>query len=243
MISGISSILLAGGIGARMSTSIPKQFLTLQGRAIALHSLDILLQLDEIKEVIVVCAPEFRSLFAGKHVKFADPGEQRQDSVYNGLQQATCEWICTHDAARPFITADLVKSLFSEQASASSLAMPVKNTLKEISTTQDVVRTLDRSVIWEIQTPQLIKKEILEAGFIYAKQHGLEVTDDISLAELVGHIPRLVRGSYQNIKITTPEDLVFAEWLTQKNILCASPMMEHAIAVGKSNPIAHPSKG
>jgi 2-C-methyl-D-erythritol 4-phosphate cytidylyltransferase len=216
----VSAILLAGGIGGRMGMPTPKQFLTLQGKPIALHSLLALQQLKEIQEIIVVCAPEYRHLFAGCEVTFAPPGAQRQDSVYNGLKIARSEWICTHDSARPFIGPDLVRALFSEgkHVTASSLAMPVKNTLKEITSLQEVVRTLDRSVIWEIQTPQLVKREVLEAGFAYAKQHALSVTDDISLAELVGHPPKLVRGCYKNIKITTPEDLLFAEWLIQKNI-------------------------
>ena len=203
-----------------MGAAIPKQFLTLQNKAIALHSLEILMQLEEIKEIIVVCAPEFRNLFSNQKVIFADPGEQRQDSVFNGLQKARYEWICTHDSARPFITPALVKNLFAEgqNSVASSLAMPVKNTLKQINASQAVVSTLDRSMIWEVQTPQLVKKTILDEGFAYAKRHALAVTDDISLAELIGHTAKLVRGSYQNIKITTPEDLQFAAWLSQKNM-------------------------
>jgi 2-C-methyl-D-erythritol 4-phosphate cytidylyltransferase len=241
-----SAIFLAGGRGLRMGSLLPKQFLPLHGRAIALYSLEILLQLEEIEEIIVVCPEEHRHVFSGMPVRFAPPGEQRQDSVYNGLQmvQPRSEWICIHDSARPFITPSLVKTLFEEgkQAPASSLALPVKNTLKEINAQQDVARTVDRSCIWEIQTPQLLKKEVLERGFAYAHAHTLSVTDDVSLAELTGHRVKLVRGSYQNIKITTPEDLFFAEWLVQTNTACASPMMAPAIAAGKSSPTPLPSK-
>lgn len=242
----ISAILLAGGRGERMGRPIPKQFLPLSNKAIALHSLEVLQQLKEIGEIIVVCAPEYRHFFDSHAVKFALPGEQRQDSVYNGLQMISseAEWVCTHDSARPFITLQMVKTLFQAAATvgAASLAMPVKNTLKATTPLHQVASTLDRSLIWEIQTPQVIKKEALLAGFAYARARALAVTDDVSLAELIGQPVQLVSGGYQNIKITTPEDLSFAEWWTQKNIECASPTMEQAIAAGKSSPMASPSK-
>jgi len=241
-----SVILLAGGRGVRMGKRLPKQFLPLQNRAIALHSLDVLLQLSEAIEIIVVCAPEFQHFFSGKPVRFAPPGDLRQDSVYNGLQIAdpSSDWICTHDAARPFITTALVKTLFEEgkKVEAASLAMPVKNTLKAINSLQEVERTLDRSRIWEIQTPQILTKSVMFAGFKYIHTHRLTVTDDVSLAELIGQSVKLIEGSYQNIKITTPEDLSFAEWLIQKNTACASPTMELATAAGRSSLTASPFK-
>jgi 2-C-methyl-D-erythritol 4-phosphate cytidylyltransferase len=242
-----SVLLLAGGSGVRMQNPLPKQFLPLQNKAIALYSLEVLLQLAQVAEIIVVCAPDYRHFFAGMPVRFAPPGKQRQDSVYNGLQMVnpTSRWICTHDAARPFISPALVQTLFEagEKVGAASLATPVKNTLKEVNVHKEVVCTADRSRIWEIQTPQLVKKEVLEAGFAYAQAQALTVTDDVSLAELIGHPVRLVLGSYQNIKITTPEDLLFAEWLVQTNTVCASPTMAPAIAAGKSSQIASASKG
>lgn len=210
-------IFLAGGTGQRMNRQIPKQFLPLNGKPIALYSLEVFAQLEEIEEIIVVCPPTYNALFSAFTDRFALPGGRRQDSVYNGLEKVSsqAEWICIHDSARPFITLDLVRSLFRERrdADALSLAMPVKNTLKEINAHNEVYKTLDRSKIWEIQTPQLLKKRVLEAGFAHAHAHALSVTDDVSLAELIGHPVRLVTGVYENIKITTPEDLVFAECL------------------------------
>lgn len=215
----LAAILLAGGTGARMGQSIPKQFLPLQGKPIAHYSLDILLQFPQILEVIVVCAPEYRPLFSAYPVAFALPGEERQDSVYNGLQGVSkdIDWVIVHDAARPFITAAMIHNLLDtgKEVGAASLAVPAKNTLKEVHSGHLVSRTLNRSQIWEIQTPQLLKKEILEAGFAYAHAHSQAVTDDVSLAELTGHPVHLVPGNYLNIKITTPEDWAFAEWYTQ----------------------------
>jgi len=123
----LSVVLLAGGKGERMGSHLPKQFLSLQNKAIALYSLEVFMQLEEVEEIIVVCAPEYRHFFSHIPVQFALPGEQRQDSVYNGLRKVNpqAEWICIHDAARPFITPKIVLSLFTEgkNVGAASLAM------------------------------------------------------------------------------------------------------------------------
>lgn len=213
----VSVILLAGGKGKRMQSASPKQFLPLKEKAVALHSLEVLQQLKEVKEIIVVCAPEWRHIFHDLPVHFALPGQERQDSVYNGFlaTNPSTDWVCIHDSARPFITAPMIQDLFHKVGTlkAASLAMPVKNTIKQTTTADRVAATLDRSLIWEIQTPQLIKREVLKAGFNFAKENGLSVTDDVSLAELIGETVQLVRGNYSNLKITTPEDLAFAEWI------------------------------
>ncbi len=217
-----SLILLAGGSGQRMQTETPKQFLPLKNLPVALHSLQIFLKTEKFEQIVVVCAEKFRHFFEGFSVVFASPGLLRQDSVFNGLQKVDpdSEWVCVHDAARPFITEEMVHNLFEggKTASSATLAMPVKYTLKEIGEGDFVARTLNRSHIWEIQTPQLIKKQILQKGFEHVHQNGLEVTDDVSIAELIGESVKLVTGSYKNIKLTTPEDLAFAEWMLQTNI-------------------------
>ncbi len=217
----LSVILVAGGRGSRMQKPIPKQFLPLKGKAVALHSLEVLQGCPEVSEVVVVCAPEYRSLFADYNVRFALPGVERQDSVFNGLAEveAGAEWVMVHDSARPFISSQLIQSLLEagKKSGAAALAMPVKNTLKEIDSDAQVRQTIDRSRIWEIQTPQLLRKKVLEEGFAYARMHQAHVTDDVSLAELIGHPVQLVLGSYQNIKITTAEDWAFAEWLVQNS--------------------------
>ncbi|MCC5831681.1 MAG: 2-C-methyl-D-erythritol 4-phosphate cytidylyltransferase [Chlamydiales bacterium] len=205
----ISVILLAGGKGSRMGTALPKQFLLLDERPIACRSLEIFLNHSAVSEVIVVCASAYRPFFSGYDVQFANPGERRQDSLFNGLAFARHEWVCVHDAARPYLTRELLTRLIDEgkEIGAATLAMPVKNTVKESDESGFVRSTPDREYIWEVQTPQLLTKEVLLKGFAYADKHGLTVTDDVSLAELIGHPVKLVPGSYENIKITTPEDL------------------------------------
>lgn len=217
----ISALLLAGGLSRRMGSACPKQFLPLKDKPIVLYSLEVLLQIEEIKEVIVVCAPQYHALFDRYAVRFALPGRERQDSVYNGLCAASpsSEWILVHDAARPFITQQCVRSLFEPGLSCgvSALAVPAKNTLKIVNDKQYVGSTLDRSKIWEMQTPQLLNKEVMRRAFAAIQKDKVAVTDDVSLAEHMNCQVKLVTGSYNNIKITTQEDLLFAQWIVTKS--------------------------
>lgn len=211
-----SAILLAGGFGLRMQSNIPKQFLEIDEKPVALYSFQLFLDMPEIDEIVVVCLEDFRDLFqcpnSSKRVVFALPGERRQDSVNNGLQAASHEIICIHDAARPFIDKTLVLRVLAagNEYGAAAVGMPVKFTVKEIDDQNFVRNTPDRATIWEIQTPQVLHRAILEEGFAYAHQHKITVTDDVSLAELVGKRVKLVEGSHTNLKMTVPNDLAIA---------------------------------
>jgi 2-C-methyl-D-erythritol 4-phosphate cytidylyltransferase len=216
-----SAILLAGGIGTRMQTSHPKQLLHIGNKPLARHSFDIFLQTPEISEIVVVCAPTYRELFLAssseKPIIFADPGIRRQDSTYNGLQAASKahEFLCVHDVARPFIDRDLIVRVLkaAQQHGAAVAGMPIKFTIKECNSEHFVLKTPDRSTIWEIQTPQIIRRDWLMNGFNHAITHNLTVTDDVSLVELIGKEVKLVEGSHTNVKITVPSDLTFANSL------------------------------
>jgi 2-C-methyl-D-erythritol 4-phosphate cytidylyltransferase len=210
-----SLILLAGGTGTRMQSSTPKQFLTLGGKPLVLHSLEIFLKIPEIKEIVVVAPLAWHALFKPYTVKYALPGERRQDSVYNGLAQTSHRWVLTHDGVRPFITEQMIRELIKEgkTVGAATLGMPIKPTVKECNADNLVERTPDRAKVWEIQTPQFLKKDLFTKGFALAQERALTVTDDTSLAELLGHPVKLVRGSYTNLKITTPDDLLVAQSL------------------------------
>ncbi len=210
----LSLILLAGGVGSRMRSATPKQYLPLRGKTIACHSLDIFSKHPDIEQRIVVCASEFRHHFEGYDVEFADPGPRRQDSLQNGLKKARAPWILTHDAARPLLSLQVLEALLATEAEAATLALPAKNTLKRSCRSQHVIETVDRSEIWEVQTPQLIKRSVLDRGFLAAGEE--TVTDDVSFAELVGCPVQIISGSPCNIKITTPEDLHIAEALYAK---------------------------
>ncbi|XP_020582277.1 2-C-methyl-D-erythritol 4-phosphate cytidylyltransferase, chloroplastic isoform X2 [Phalaenopsis equestris] len=194
----VSVILLAGGKGKRMGVSIPKQYLPILGKPIALYSFYTFSELSEVKEIIVVCDPFYKDVFEDAHeeihvdIKFALPGKERQDSVFNGLQEVNegSELVCIHDSARPLVSFEDVKKANNDLF---------------------VVRTLDRRTLWEMQTPQVIKPDLLRAGFELVNRQGLEVTDDVSIVEHLKHPVYITEGSYTNIKVTTPDDLLFAE--------------------------------
>lgn len=216
----VSAILLAGGVGARMQMPIPKQFLFIKGKPIALYSYQLFLEMPEIDEIVVVCAPEYRTIFetasATKKITFAFPGERRQDSVYNGFRamQMPSDFVCIHDAARPLIRASLVQKVLNaaQEHGAATAGLPLKFSIKEHDGTEFVKFTHDRSRFWEIQTPQAINTSLLAEGFKHIAAHNLTVTDDVSIIESLQLPVKLVQGCSMNIKITTPEDLEFATY-------------------------------
>ncbi|CAL4953349.1 unnamed protein product [Urochloa decumbens] len=219
----VSVILLSGGQGKRMGASMPKQYLPLLGLPIALHSLKTFCQMKEVKEVVVVCEPDYSDVFEGSienlqiPLKFARPGKERQDSVFNGLQEidGDSELVCVHDSARPLVTSQDVKKVLEDASvhGAAVLGVPVKATIKEANSDSFVVKTLDRRTLWEMQTPQVMKPNLLRDGFELVKRDGLEVTDDVSIVEHLKHPVYITEGSYTNIKVTTPDDLLLAERL------------------------------
>ncbi|CAN6678332.1 unnamed protein product [Malus baccata var. baccata] len=206
----VSVILLAGGQGKRMGASMPKQYLPLLGQPIALYSFYTFSQMIEVKEIIVVCDPSYKDVFEDakqkiqKELKFTLPGKERQDSVYSGLQaiDLTSELVCIHDSARPLVSSGDVAKANSESF---------------------VVKTLDRRTLWEMQTPQVIKPQLLREGFELVNREGLEVTDDVSIVEHLKHPVYITQGSYTNIKVTTPDDLLLAERILSMNSGQSSP--------------------
>lgn len=213
-----SVILLSGGKGLRMGGSVPKQYLKLHGIEVALYSFRLFESMPRVEEIIVVAEPEYQYLFASerKPVKYALPGARRQDSLKQGMEllSSDAELICVHDAARPLVTFDEVSRVLEagEKFGAAALGVPVKATLKKVQNGL-IACTVDRSDIWEIQTPQVVKRTWLEEGMAHATAQQLNVTDDVGLAELLGRQVKAVEGSSCNLKVTTPEDLKMASAL------------------------------
>lgn len=162
----VAVVLLAGGSGKRMGANQPKQFLELRGEPVLAHSLRLLLAVRQLEKLVLVIAEEFASLpfvaeaLADPRVTRADPGKERQDSVLSGLEQvpSQCSLVAVHDAARPLVTLDAVHRCLADAAEhgAAVLAVPMKATVKESEGGEFVLRTLQRSRLWEVQTPQVI---------------------------------------------------------------------------------------
>eukprot|EP00238_Polyblepharides_amylifera_P010571 CAMPEP_0196576772 /NCGR_PEP_ID=MMETSP1081-20130531/5953_1 /TAXON_ID=36882 /ORGANISM="Pyramimonas amylifera, Strain CCMP720" /LENGTH=189 /DNA_ID=CAMNT_0041895465 /DNA_START=337 /DNA_END=906 /DNA_ORIENTATION=+ len=179
--------------------------------------------MEEFGEVIIVCDPSYQDVFETAELarempmKFALPGAERQDSVFNGLSEISDDaaLVCIHDSARPLVTIKEVRDVLADamEVGAAVLGVPCKATVKEADGDGMVVKTLDRSKLWEMHTPQVIRPQMLRDGFAFVAKHNLEVTDDVSIVEHLGEPVRITPGSYENLKVTTPEDMLIAERL------------------------------
>lgn len=215
----VSLIFLAGGRGARMGSSVPKQYLPLQDKPIALHSFEGFIQIPSITEIVVVCESEYQHFFSIHPVLFAPPGLRRQDSVYSGLKKCTKEIILIHDSARPFFEAQYIAPLIeaAKKGGAAGLAAPVTSTIKQCGIDYVVEKTLDRTLLWEMQTPQAAKRELLLKAYEHIEENHLEVTDDLAAIETLNHPVQIVPCTARNLKITTPFDLAVAKTLCAIN--------------------------
>lgn len=225
----ISVVLLAGGKGKRMKSAMPKQFLPLLGKPVVIRSLEIFQRMEEVSEIVIVLDESYRSDFANilsedRRISWADPGVERQDSVYNGLQKLLesgkerNQMVAIHDAARPLVTVDEIKRCIKDayQYGAAVLGVPCKATIKESEDGQFVLRTIARSRLWEIHTPQMASRDLFLRGFDKVKAENLEVTDDVSVIEALNAPVKLTLGEYTNIKLTTPDDLQVAEQILRE---------------------------
>jgi len=208
----VSAIIPAAGSGERFGEE--KQFKLLSGRPLFFHTLKLFLQSDYIDEIIVAVPSanvdsthrDVLSMSAGKPVKVVAGGTRRQDSVKNGID------VSIHDAARPFVTEDLIQRSISacEFADGAVVGIPSKDTVK-ISENGFVKETLDREKIWLAQTPQCFHKNKLLQALYYAETENLTGTDESALMEAMGFSIKLVDGDSNNFKITTKDDWIRAE--------------------------------
>lgn len=216
-----SAVIVAGGSGSRMGR--PKQMLPLGGKPVLVRTVEAFLQTPEIKEIVVVTPPENRAELQKRFpgIVFADPGKTRLLSVKNGFLKtsAASQLVAVHDGARPLVEPAHISACLqaARQYGAAVLAVPVKDTVK-VCEGGFVQNTLDRAVLWAAQTPQCYRRPVLaEALEKFGQEEG--ATDESQLVEKLGIKVRVVPSSYKNNKITTPEDLIFAEALLENSVI------------------------
>jgi 2-C-methyl-D-erythritol 4-phosphate cytidylyltransferase len=221
----VSAILLAAGIGARLKSKLSKPLIVIAGKPLILYSLLALEQKRQISEIIVVVNPRNKAgilTLIKRHriskVRAVVYGDAlRQDSVRNGLAQVSQHdgLVLIHDSGRPFISQGILEKLIRKagKTKAAVLAVPVKATIKSAAKKLIVDKTLKRQLLWEIQTPQVFAYPLIRRAF---NKFGRSlVTDDSSLVEKTGAKVHIVEGSYGNIKVTTPEDILIAECIAK----------------------------
>ena len=225
-----TAIVLAGGRGKRMNSAVPKQFLTIKDKPVLYYSLKTF-EDSFIDSVILVasekdveyCRNEIVDKYGFQKVdKIVTGGKERYHSVLNGIKAAgECDYVFIHDGARPFVTQDMLARLLEtvKKYHACVAGMPVKDTIKIADEEGFIETTPKRELVWMIQTPQVFEYELIKKAYLILEkdeysllQKGISITDDAMVVEnLLGEKVKLTEGSYQNIKITTPEDLAIAE--------------------------------
>lgn len=220
----VVAVVPAGGTGKRMGVGTPKQFLMLGGVPMMLHALRVLDRTPGVTEVILVVPKEERDRALAevveryglkKVLKVVPGGATRQESVQHGLNEVDedVEIVVVHDAVRPFITEDRIERSIeaARKHGGAIVAVPMKDTPKQAGPDRLIQRTLDRTDLWLAQTPQTFRRALVAEAYRKAAIAHVHATDDAALVERLGHKVAIVEGSWENIKITTPEDMILAE--------------------------------
>ena len=212
-------VIVAAGTGSRMNMGINKQFIKLEGKEIIAYTIEKFYNNSNIEDIVVVVKEDESEFFKKeildkynfKNVKIAYGGKERQDSVYNGLKllDEKCDVVLIHDGARPFVSDKIIDKSIEEakEHKAIVVGVPVKDTRKVIDIDKNIVDTPNRSVLWAVQTPQTFDYNILIDAYKDAFKNKFYGTDDAMLVERIGYKVKMLEGSYNNIKITTQEDL------------------------------------
>lgn len=226
-----TAIVLAAGQGKRMQSSIQKQFLEIYGRPVLYYSLKSFQDsplIDEIilvtsEEMIAYCQKEIVEMYTVSKVsKIIAGGKERYDSVYRGLCECgeDCRYVLIHDGARPFVSEEIIKRGLAGviETGACAVGMPSKDTIKLSDENGFISATPERALVWAIQTPQIFDYSLIKEAHERIRQKDMSsITDDAMVVEAeTGTRIKLIEGSYQNIKITTPEDLDIAEVFARK---------------------------
>ena len=223
------AIIPAGGAGKRLKAHMSKQYLNLDNMPVLIHTLKVFQKSKAIDNIILAVPPDdlvfVRQSLIDKYALtkvtiIVSGGKERQDSVRNALAAIDGKYdvVVIHDAVRPFVTEKIIRQVVAAAkiAGAASVGVKAKDTIKETKKGNMVAATIPRHNLWLTQTPQAFKFELLKKAYKAAYDEKFYGTDDASLVERMGKKVKMVEGSYENIKITTSEDLIMAEALMQK---------------------------
>ncbi|MDO4300370.1 MAG: 2-C-methyl-D-erythritol 4-phosphate cytidylyltransferase [Clostridia bacterium] len=226
-----SVIIVAAGSGKRMKSAIAKQYIELKGRTILSYTVETFNKSEYIDEIILVTSKdaidfvreEIVLKYGFNKVKaVVEGGSERQYSVYNGLQavSADSDVVLIHDGVRPFVADKYIAELESiaMEYGGCVLGVPVKDTIKICDEGGNITDTPDRASLWLAQTPQCFKHDVVMGAYEAAMAEGILGTDDSMLVERMGTKIKMVKGDYNNIKITTPEDLYMGEVILENEL-------------------------
>ncbi|OYD06561.1 2-C-methyl-D-erythritol 4-phosphate cytidylyltransferase [Paludifilum halophilum] len=218
----VGVVIPAAGKGRRMGTAVSKQFLHLAGVPVIIRTLRVFDTHPAVNRIVISVSGEERegmkrlldeNGFSSSRIQVVTGGKERRQSVYNGLERLDEEWVMIHDAVRPFIAHDRIDALLEAvpMTGAAILAVPVKDTVKQVTEAGIVEGTPDRSSLWAVQTPQAFRRSLLMEAHQKGAEEERPATDDAMLVESLGIDVRVVQGDHANMKLTTPEDRVLAE--------------------------------
>ncbi|MDP2911287.1 MAG: 2-C-methyl-D-erythritol 4-phosphate cytidylyltransferase [Candidatus Omnitrophota bacterium] len=225
----VAAIVPSAGRGTRLKTRMGKPYIKLGSKPVLAHTLIALERNKKIKEIFVAiekdkigkASREIIRKYGIKKARLLAGGRERMDSVYNALRLVSgdIDYVLIHDGVRPFVTDQLIEDLLKAAAkfNASVAGVPVKPTLKFASEDRFIKYTPPRQYFWEAQTPQVFKKDLIMKAYEFARKKNIRATDDAMLVEKIGVRPKIVMGSYSNIKITTREDLELARIILKRH--------------------------
>ncbi|MDX1617391.1 MAG: 2-C-methyl-D-erythritol 4-phosphate cytidylyltransferase [Balneolaceae bacterium] len=226
--NSVALIIPAAGSGERLEQQLPKPYIKIAGKTILEHTLRRFLDLRELKQVIVATSDAYREMSAEalaatlpSTVDYCcvEGGAERQHSISHALEQVgEAELVAVHDAVRPFIRAEVIRRCIEAAAQAGGAVVGVraKDTVKKVDEEMFIDQTPERKSLWQTQTPQIFKKEILREAYRRASEEAFVGTDDSSLVERLGRRVKMVEGDRDNFKITYPVDLKLARLLLEE---------------------------
>lgn len=217
----VSVVIAAGGRGTRMGADINKVYLKLCNKQILMHTVEAFEKNPKVGEVVIVtgtheiehCKELVKKYGYSKVSAITNGGDTRQQSVYNGIMMTTGDIVMIHDGARALISQEEIDNVLKdcEKYGAAAVGVKCKDTLKKADKNGFIMETIDRETTYNIQTPQVFKRDIIVNAHEAARERNINATDDCALAEHMGIQIKITEGSYNNIKLTTPEDMAVAE--------------------------------